>query len=212
MARAFNPNEKLQIYESLLRSGCTLFGKNGFIKTNIDTITTEAGVAKGTFYHFWDSKEAFFFACLEETEQRFQEEVIEPLLSSDRHPAEVLGSLINEALKATDDYPMIGQALDPVLMNRLIRKLPAEILERHQEKDRGEFALIAASWNPEEFNPGIDPEVLDGLFKGILMMSLHKEIIGEDVFSRVSETMAAVISAGLKSISDENIAGKRMTK
>ncbi len=209
MSRAFNQQEKLQIHESLLKSGCNLFGKNGFTKTNVDAIAENSGISKGTFYQFWDSKEAFFFACLEETELRFQEEIIAPLISSGRHPAEILGSLINETLKATESYPMIAQALDPVLMNRLIRKLPSEILERHQEKDRGEFALIVSSWNPEVFDPGIEPEILDGLFKGLLMMSLHRDIIGDDIFPKVIETTATILGAGLKSISDTNITTHR---
>ena len=208
MARAFDPAEKIRIHETLLKSGCRLFGRHGFARTGIDAVTADAGIAKGTFYRFWDSKEAFFFACLEETEELFRSEVLEPILSSGRHPAEILGGLITETIRAADHYPIITQALDPILMNRLIRRLPPEILERHQEKDRGEFALIASSWNTEEFDPGVSPDILDGLFKGILMMTLHRSIIGDDIFPQVMETLSAVMASGFRSISDDNLKRK----
>ncbi len=208
MARAFDPAEKLRIHETLLETGCRQFGLYGFSKTNVESIAGEAGIAKGTFYQFWNSKEAFFFACLEETELKFQEEIIEPLLSSGRHPAEILGSLVAEALKAAENYPIITQALDQALMNRLVRNLPPEILARHQEKDRGEFSVIVSSWDPDVFDPGIAPEVLDGLFKGIIMMSLNKDLIGKDIFTEVSEVTSSILSAGLKSISDRRIAAR----
>ena len=209
MARAFDAREKTQVHETLLQSGITLFGRFGFSRTTIDAIVADAGIAKGTFYNFWDSKEAFFFACLNETEDLYRAEVIEPLLTSGRPPAQILGSLISETMKAADSYPIITQALDPVLISRLFRKLPPEIIERHQMKDRGEFSLITASWNSEEFDPGIPPEILDGLFKGILMMSLHKTVIGEDIFPQVMETTARLLSAGFESLSDRNIRRRR---
>lgn len=211
MPRRYDKTEKLLIHESLLKAGCNRFGQNGFSSTTVEDIARDANVAKGTFYHFWDSKEAFFFACMEETEERFQDEIIEPLLKSDSHPADILGQLITETLKATETYPMIRRALDPGLIARIMRKLPPEIIERHQEKDRGEFALIAAGWDKKVFNPGIEPDILDGLFKGLLMMTMHKEVIGSDIFDSVMETCASVITAGMKALSNERIAGKPKT-
>ena len=35
------------------------------------------------------------------------------------------------------------------------------------------------------------------------MMSLHRKIIGEDVYDDVTETMGRVLAAGLKALSDE---------
>lgn len=205
MARAFDDSEKTAVTNALIDAGEKLFGQLGFTKTAVEDITREAGVAKGTFYTFWPSKEAFFFACLERVEIRYQKEVINPIFESAAHPAEALGRLITEAFSQLDEYPLIRAALDVNLIRRLSRKLPPETLEEHQRTDRNEFRTITESWNPQVFDPGISPEVLDGMFKGLLMMSLHRDIIGEDIYEEVTSCMADVMSAGLKALSDKRI-------
>ncbi len=203
MTRAFDDTEKRTVTEALLDSGEELFGKLGFAKTAVEDITRDAGVAKGTFYTFWPSKEAFFFSCLERAEIRFQNEVVNPAFERAAHPAEALGRLISETFSRLGDYPLIRTALDIDLIRRLSRKLPQETLERHQQIDRNEFREITSSWDSDVFDPGISPEVFDGIFKGLIMMSLHRDIIGEDIYEEVAKTMSEVMSAGLKTLSDE---------
>lgn len=203
MARAFDGKERIIVKKTILDAGTELFGQNGFEKTSIEEITGKAGVAKGTFYTFWLSKEAFFFACLERAELQFQAEVILPILSSDRHPADALGCILSESFALAEEYPIIRAAMDADLIRRLSRKLPPELLEEHMQNDRGEFADIISAWDPDIFNPGISPEVFDGLFKGLLMMSLHREIIGEDVYDDVIKTMSRILSSGLKALSEK---------
>ncbi len=43
--------------ERILKAALELFGKGGFEKTSVETITRKARVAKGTFYNFFDKKE-----------------------------------------------------------------------------------------------------------------------------------------------------------
>ena len=205
MTRAFDETERTAVSEALLEAGSELFGRMGFAKTAVGDITEEAGVAKGTFYAFWPSKEAFFFACIERAEIIFQDEVVKPALEGAGHPAEGLGRLISEVFAKLGDYPLIRSALDADLIRRLSRKVPKETLEAHRRSDRGEFRDIAAAWDPAVFDPGIPPEVFDGLYKGLFMMSLHRDIIGEDVYGAVAETMGTLMTAGLKALSSERI-------
>lgn len=203
VARAFDASERAAVESALIDAGTELFGTGGFEKTSVDEITRKAGVAKGTFYKFWPSKEMFLFVCIETAELNFQAEVISPLLSAAGHPADALGGILQETFRRAEEYPIIKRALDPDLIRRLSRRLPREVLEEHGRKDRGEFAEIMSAWDKSVFDPGIPPEVFDGLFKGLLMMSLHKEIIGEDIFQVVTETMGRIFSAGLKALSEE---------
>lgn len=43
--------------ERILAAALALFGKKGFEKTSVESITRKARVAKGTFYNFFDKKE-----------------------------------------------------------------------------------------------------------------------------------------------------------
>ncbi|GAA0835044.1 TetR/AcrR family transcriptional regulator [Paenibacillus glucanolyticus] len=43
--------------ENIIQSALKLFAEHGYSKTTIDQITTHAGVAKGTFFNYFDTKE-----------------------------------------------------------------------------------------------------------------------------------------------------------
>jgi len=45
--------------ESLVRAGLVALTEKGFSATGIDEILKAVGVPKGSFYHYFDSKEAF---------------------------------------------------------------------------------------------------------------------------------------------------------
>lgn len=50
---------------ALDRAARQLFETGGFARTTVDDIVAKAGVAKGAFYHHYDSKEALFTKVLE---------------------------------------------------------------------------------------------------------------------------------------------------
>ena len=61
---------KEAVRRRLLESAAAHFARQGFDATNIDAIAVDAGVAKGTIYNYFDSKEDLFGAVLAEGAQR----------------------------------------------------------------------------------------------------------------------------------------------
>lgn len=62
MPRAFATAERSQIEAQLIDSATKTFASRGLKRTNIAELAREAGIAKGTFYLFFASKEALFVA------------------------------------------------------------------------------------------------------------------------------------------------------
>lgn len=60
MPRAFTEEERTTIRNSLIDAGRTCFIKYGVRKTTIDDLVTLAGIAKGSFYQFFKSKENLY--------------------------------------------------------------------------------------------------------------------------------------------------------
>ena len=58
------------VHRRLLESAAAQFARLGFDATNIDAIAGDAGVAKGTIYNYFDSKEDLFGAVLAEGARR----------------------------------------------------------------------------------------------------------------------------------------------
>ncbi|KZN26452.1 hypothetical protein A4G99_20580 [Haladaptatus sp. R4] len=70
--RNFTEDEREAIREELLETGRELVSVYGFQKTTVSDITEPVGVAKGTFYRFFDSKSDFFLELISrEHDRRF---------------------------------------------------------------------------------------------------------------------------------------------
>ncbi len=65
MPRALTEEEKHAQRERLLEKGKALVFSHGMRKVSIDDIAGAAGLAKGTFYHHFESKEQYFYALME---------------------------------------------------------------------------------------------------------------------------------------------------
>ncbi|RPJ03614.1 MAG: TetR/AcrR family transcriptional regulator, partial [Spirochaetaceae bacterium] len=61
MPKGFTEREKELIRKKLYTEGTRLFGQYGVQKTTVDEIAKAAGISKGSFYGFYDSKEELFF-------------------------------------------------------------------------------------------------------------------------------------------------------
>jgi AcrR family transcriptional regulator len=203
MPRAFDETERETVRTALLDAGTALLGRYGIAKTGVDDIVRDAGVAKGTFYAFWPSKDAFVFACMERIEEQIQADVIGPELAEAADPADAIGRMFVRTLDLIADYPLLRDFLDPDVIRRLARGVPPEMMAAHVEKDSRETAAMMEGWKAVGFDPGIPPEVFDGLYKGLMMMSLHRKIIGDAVFPRAIETLGRILTAGLRSLDAE---------
>ena len=75
MPKGFTTEEKEIIKNTLIEKGAELFGTYGLKKTNIEEITNAVGIAKGSFYSFYNSKEELFLDVLGQTEKKFIKEM-----------------------------------------------------------------------------------------------------------------------------------------
>ena len=82
MAVAFTQEQKDGIKEKLNKAGFELSTTIGFKKMTIARITEAAGVAVGSFYLFYDSKESFAKALINETEERLMNRLLIQLENS----------------------------------------------------------------------------------------------------------------------------------
>lgn len=64
MPSIFSQEDKERIRRQLLAEGRTMMLERGITKTNIDELAVSAGIAKGTFYHFFPSKQDFILEII----------------------------------------------------------------------------------------------------------------------------------------------------
>ncbi len=73
MPRRFSEDEEIRIRTALWESARAIMGMRGVRKTSIDELVHAAGIAKGSFYRFYPSKEALALEILAEWEREFHE-------------------------------------------------------------------------------------------------------------------------------------------
>lgn len=64
MATAFTQDEKQRIGDALLDAGEQRFTTHGLKKTALDDLVAAVGIAKGSFYAFFDSKESLYLEVM----------------------------------------------------------------------------------------------------------------------------------------------------
>ena len=65
MHRKFTSQYRTELKEKIIQSAIENFAQNGFDRTRMEDIATAAGLAKGTLYLYFKSKEDLFYAICE---------------------------------------------------------------------------------------------------------------------------------------------------
>jgi len=81
----------------LIRSGLEQLTENGFASSGIDPILKKVGVPKGSFYHYFASKEAFGLAVIDSYATYFAKRLDGCLLDESYAPLERLGNYVEGA-------------------------------------------------------------------------------------------------------------------
>lgn len=65
MPAGFTEKEQEKIREELFLAGIKLIKEYGIQKTTVDKLTRNCGIAKGSFYLFYSSKEEYLYALMQ---------------------------------------------------------------------------------------------------------------------------------------------------
>lgn len=131
----FSEREKERIYEKLRSEGEKLFVQHGLRKVTVDELSHAAGIAKGTFYHFYESKEHLFMDINVKIQFKLWERMNTVLEDNKKLPPKELTRKIFMTMAAfTRDYPLINM-MDQDTIEQLIRKLPEDVIAKHVKED-----------------------------------------------------------------------------
>lgn len=83
--------------EVLIRCGMELLTEQGFSATGLDAVLKRATVPKGSFYYYFESKEAFGLAVMDAYDQYFCRKLDRWLLNEGQSPAKRLVDFVTDA-------------------------------------------------------------------------------------------------------------------
>ncbi|MGB9980027.1 TetR/AcrR family transcriptional regulator [Methanobacterium sp.] len=196
MPKTFTEKEKKLIKNILIQEGRELFSKYGLRKTSITELTKAAGIAQGTFYNFFDSKEELYFEIIE-LEQFKSEQFLENIVKSSHSSKESLRKIIKGIFELFEINPIIHRLYESRDYELMVRKLPPEKLENHNKDDA--VRVLNFIMDMQQGNELIDarPEVIAGLLRAITMLYFHQDEIGRDIYPEVINLLAEIVADGL---------------
>lgn len=93
-----NPQTHHDTQDTLIRAGLVLLTTQGFTGTSLDTVLKQVGIPKGSFYHYFQSKEAFGKAVIQAYATYFDQKLERWLEDTTLLPLERLQGFAEDAM------------------------------------------------------------------------------------------------------------------
>lgn len=135
-------DSKARTRARLLAVATDLFTRFGYRRTSMDEVAREAGVAKGTVYLYFKSKQELLLYAIAEEKRRNMGAWL-PLLREDLPPAERLRRVLAQVLVTLPSYPLTARLMsgDRELLV-FLAELGPELARQIEESTRLGFSLL----------------------------------------------------------------------
>ncbi len=206
MPKAFTFEEKKIIKNNLIEKGAEFFGIYGLKKTNVEDITNAVGIAKGSFYSFYNSKEELFLDVLTQAEERMKKKMMQILKKMKKEPKGTFKNFIHFHVQAPKENPIIQQIADKNTREYLVRKLHNNPKLEQKLQTYEYIPQFIKMWQKQGLIIDKDPEILGGILKSIFTIGLDDEImeyIGREKYPEIIDNLINIIVEYMV-ISDSN--------
>lgn len=191
--KAFTEEEKEIVRGRLKESALKYLATTGIKKTTVEELARAAGVSKGAFYLFYDSKELLFLDALEDVQAKMHEEIIAGMQKYDDKKQGFV-SVVSDMYRHFATNTWMLKLMDDEY-EILMRRVPKERIAAHIAMDD------ASTKRMTEVIAGlsIDPEKISAIMRMLFMCTLHREEVGplaDDAFLFMLEAVANKIFTG----------------
>lgn len=193
----FTNQERDHLAQALIESGRRRFIEQGLKKTTLEELTSDAGIAKSSFYSFFESKEALYLELLA-LERPAAEARLLPLLDIHADPVAGIANFLRATIDHIDTTPITRRLIThPEEMQVLMRRLTPQHLADKMKYGVLPIVQAVTSWQAHGLVIHEPPEVIAATIRAVTMLILHKDDLGQDLYPQVIELMIRLIAQGL---------------
>lgn len=178
MSPVFPLKQRQQIHSELLKTGIQLICEKGVRKLTIDEVTQRVQIGKGTFYHFFTSKELFVYEAI-----MFSKEAV---LKKINEAVEKYGALDRQAVdELLSHFSLLGQnnIISSLSMEDeiwLSKKLPPEYILDPPKEEKIVDLLFQ---NMKDIRSDIHSHVVANMIKIMAITVENRNFLHEDVIA-----------------------------
>ena len=181
----------------ILNCGKKLFSSKGFKDTNVTDITKMAGIATGTFYIYYPSKDKLFMEIFLGENVKLKKNIIESInLKND--PADVMKEMMLKNQKGMNSNPILRECYNREVFSRIEQNYRMENGLEYVDFLYDSFIKIVNKWQTEgKIRNDIDAEMIMAIFIALINIDTHKEEVGIQYFPQVLEYLVEFTMKGL---------------
>ena len=159
MAKKNSRNTKGRIISAAWK----LFYEQGYEETTVEDIVFESGTSKGSFYHYFDGKDALMGTLAYVLDEKYEE--LKPMLDPEREAIETL-VYINHELYAMIESSVSIDLLTRLLSTQLLARGAKHLLDRNRVYFRLLRQIVRQGVERGEFRPDL---TVDEIVKAFAM-------------------------------------------
>lgn len=188
----------INIEKRLLDEATKLFTKQGYKKTKVSQITSEANLGTGTFYNYFESKDDIFLEIYLMKHDKMKKKMTE-LIKEDKEAIEIIEDILRNFLRTMKDDPILR-----MFLNKETHHKYRQGYDSKRKKEKFEYAYelflpYFKRWQEtNQINPTIDLRILLASFDSVFYVELYKDDIGQEYFPEVIDFLIESILLKLK--------------
>ena len=181
----------------ILKYGRTLFSSKGFKDTNVAEITKMAGIATGSFYNYYTSKDMLFMEIFLEENLKLKKKIME-IIDIKADPINVIQQMmfLNNQ----------GMSENPILREWYNKEVFYKIEQNYRQKKGIDqlnflddiFIDIVKNWQIQgKMRDDIKADMIMAIFTALIIIDTHKDEVGLQYFPHLLDYMAEFVMKGL---------------
>lgn len=188
---------KNPVKDELIKNGKKLFAAQGFKKTSVKEITDITGIATGSFYNYFNSKEELFLTIYFEENNKAKKEINEAIDQA-QEPTEVIVNVVHLLIKKMERNPILNEFFNRGQFNKIMKKLSPDMISKNLDYTNNLFFPILEKWQFEGKIRAIKPELFLAVLDSIFYIYSHKDDIGSEFFPEIIDFFVMSIAESLK--------------
>ena len=181
----------------ILSCGKKLFSSKGFKDTNVTDITKMAGIATGTFYIYYTSKDKLFMEIFLGENIKLKKKIMESINLKD-DPVNVIKELMLKNQKGMNSSPILREWYNRDVFSRIEQNYRLENGLEYVDFLYDSFIKIVKGWQTEgKIRNDIDAEMTMAIFIALINIDTHKEEVGIQYFPKILEYLVEFTMKGL---------------
>ena len=189
--------------EDLIESARQIFRSKGYKETNVADVTAAAGIAVGSFYKFFDSKEDLFVDVYAKENAELKERLF-AAVDPDDDLVTLATTLVSRNAIEMNANPILREWYNTRLMAGLEGHFQKRGFGSVREMFDGGVTDAVAEWQAAgRIRTDMDPGLIVAIFRAIPYIDLHKSEIGPEHFPEILSSMTELIMRGLTNAHQE---------